>query len=103
MLFKLNTMNNVDVEIYLNNLVGFFEKNPNDLIDLIGEMNKDLFYKKVREKVYQNAEKGEEIQLTQKQLIDIVVGMYDDATKKGKKIEVQVPVVKTNYGTIWLN
>jgi hypothetical protein len=96
-------MNNVDVEIYLNNLVGFFEKNPNDLIDLIGEMNKDLFYKKVREKVYQNAEKGEEIQLTQKQLIDIVVGMYDDATKKGKKIEVQVPVVKTNYGTIWLN
>ena len=103
MLFKLNTMNNVDVEIYLNNLVGFFEKNPNDLIDLIGEMNKDLFYKKVREKVYQNAEKGEEIQLTQKQLIDIVVGMYDDATKKGKKIEVQVPVVKTNYGSIWLN
>jgi hypothetical protein len=103
LLFKLNTMNNVDVEIYLNNLVGFFEKNPNDLIDLIGEMNKDLFYKKVREKVYQNAEKGEEIQLTQKQLIDIVVGMYDDATKKGKKIEVQVPVVKTNYGSIWLN
>ena len=103
MLFKLNTMNNVDVEIYLNNLVGFFEKNPNDLIDLIGEMNKDLFYKKVREKVYQNVEKGDEIQLTQKQLIDIVVGMYDDATKKGRKIEVQVPVVKTNYGSIWLN
>jgi hypothetical protein len=96
-------MNNVDVEIYLNNLVGFFEKNPNDLIDLIGEMNKDLFYKKVREKVYQNVEKGDEIQLTQKQLIDIVVGMYDDATKKGRKIEVQVPVVKTNYGSIWLN
>ena len=103
MLFKLNTMNNVDAEIYLNNLVGFFEKNPNDLIDLIGEMNKDLFYKKVREKVYQNAEKGDEIQLTQKQLIDIVVGMYDYATKKGEKIEVQVPVVKTNYGIIWLN
>ena len=103
MLFKLNTMNNVDVEIYLNNLVGFFEKNPNDLIDLIGEMNKDLFYKKVREKIYQNVEKGDEIQLTQKQLIDIVVGMYDDATKRGRKIEVQVPVVKTNYGSIWLN
>jgi hypothetical protein len=96
-------MNNVDVEIYLNNLVGFFEKNPNDLIDLIGEMNKDLFYKKVREKIYQNVEKGDEIQLTQKQLIDIVVGMYDDATKRGRKIEVQVPVVKTNYGSIWLN
>jgi len=96
-------MNNVEAEIYLNNLLGFFEKNPNDLIDLIGEMNKDAFYKKLREKVYENAEKGEEIQLTQKQLIDIVVGMYDKMTKKGEKIEVLVPVIKTNYGIIWLN
>lgn len=96
-------MNNVDAEIYLNNLLGFFEKNPNDLIDLIGEMNKDTFYKRLREKVYENADNGEEIQLTQKQLIDIVVAMYDDAVKKGKKIEVQTPVIKTNYGIIWLN
>lgn len=95
--------NNIDAEIYLNNLIGFFEKNPNDLIDLIGEMRKETFYKKLKEKVYENAGKGEEIQLTQKQLIDIVVGMYDDAEKKGQKIEVQVPVVKTNYGIIWLN
>jgi hypothetical protein len=29
--------------------------------------------------------------------------MYDDATNKGEKIEVQVPVIKTNYGIIWLN
>lgn len=96
-------MNNVDAEIYLNNLLGFFEKNPNDLIDLIGEMNKDAFYKKLRKTVYENSEKGEEIQLTQKQLIDIVVGMYDDVVKKGKKIEIQTPVIKTNYGIIWLN
>lgn len=95
--------NNIDAEIYLNNLIGFFEKNPNDLIDLIGEMRKETFYKKLKEKVYENADKGEEIQLTQKQLIDIVVGMYDDAQKKGQKIEVQVPVIKTNYGIIWLN
>jgi len=96
-------MSNIDAEIYLNNLIGFFEKNPNDLIDLIGEMNKDFFYKKLREIVYENAEKGEEVQLTQKQLIDIVVGMYDELNKKGQKIEVQVPVIKTNYGIIWLN
>jgi len=44
-------MNNVDAEIYLNNLLGFFEKNPNDLIDLIGEMNKAAFYKKLKETV----------------------------------------------------
>jgi hypothetical protein len=95
--------NNVDAEIYLNNLIGFFEKNPNDLIDLIGEMRKETFYERLRKIVYENADNGEELQLTQKQLIDIVVGMYDDATKKGEKIEVQVPVIKTNYGIIWLN
>jgi hypothetical protein len=96
-------MNNIDAEIYLNNLIGFFEKNPNDLIDLIGELKKNTFYKKIREKVYENAKKGDEITLTQQQLIDIVVGMYDDATQKGKIIEVKVPVIQTSYGTIWLN
>jgi hypothetical protein len=96
-------MNNIDAEIYLNNLIGFFEKNPNDLIDLIGELKKNTFYKKIREKVYENAKKGNEITLTQQQLIDIVVGMYDEATQKGKIIEVKVPVIQTSYGTIWLN
>jgi hypothetical protein len=96
-------MNNIDAEIYLNNLIGFFEKNPNDLIDLIGELKKNTFYKKIREKVYENAKKGDEITLTQQQLIDIVVGMYDDVTQKGKIIEVKVPVIQTSYGTIWLN
>jgi hypothetical protein len=96
-------MNNIDAEIYLNNLIGFFEKNPNDLIDLIGELKKNTFYKKIREKVYENAKKGDEITLTQQQLIDIVVGMYDEATQKGKIIEVKVPVIQTSYGTIWLN
>ena len=96
-------MNNIDAEIYLNNLIGFFEKNPNDLIDLIGELKKNTFYKKIREKVYENAKKGDEITLTQQQLIDIVVGMYDDVTQKGKIIEVKVPIIQTSYGTIWLN
>ena len=96
-------MKNVDVEVYLNNLINFFEKNPNDLIDLIGELKKTTFYDKLREKSYENFENGEEYIITQKQLIDIVVGMYDDATQKGQTIEVKVPVIQTNYGTIWLN
>jgi len=96
-------MNNIDAEIYLNNLIGFFEKNPNDLIDLIGELKKNTFYEKIREKVYENAKKGDEITLTQQQLIDIVVGMNDEATQKGHVIEVKVPVIQTSYGTIWLN
>jgi hypothetical protein len=58
---------------------------------------------KLREKSYENFEKGEEYIISQKQLVDIVVGMYDDVTSKGVKIEVKVPVIQTSYGTIWLN
>ena len=66
---------NIDVEIYLKNFINFFENNPNDLIDLLGNELKEVFYEKVREQCYKNYENEEEITLTQKQLIDIVVSM----------------------------
>ena len=96
-------MKNVDAEIYLNQLITFFEKNPNDLIDLIGELKKTKFYKRIKEKVYENVENGLELILTQQQLIDIVVAMYDETNKTVKPIEIKTPVIKTNYGIIWLN
>lgn len=96
-------MKNVDAEIYLNQLIGFFEKNPNDLIDLIGKLKKNSFYERVKEKVYENVENGLELILTQQQLIDIVVAMYDETNKTVKSIEIKTPVIKTNYGIIWLN
>jgi len=96
-------MKNVDAEIYLNQLIGFFEKNPNDLIDLIGKLKKNTFYERVKTKVYENLENGLELILTQQQLIDIVVGMYDETNKKVNPIEIKTPVIKTNYGIIWLN
>ena len=96
-------MKNVDAEIYLNQLIAFFEKNPNDLIDLIGELKKTKFYKRIKEKVYENVENGLELILTQQQLIDIVVDMYDETNKTVKPIEIKTPVIKTNYGIIFLN
>jgi hypothetical protein len=96
-------MKNVDAEIYLNQLIAFFEKNPNDLIDLIGELKKTKFYKRIKEKVYENVENGLELILTQQQLIDIVVDMYDETNKTVKPLEIKTPVIKTNYGIIWLN
>jgi len=96
-------MKNVDAEIYLNQLIAFFEKNPNDLIDLIGELKKNKFYKRIKEKVYENVENGLELILTQQQLIDIVVDMYDETNKTVKPLEIKTPVIKTNYGIIWLN
>jgi phosphoenolpyruvate carboxylase len=96
-------MKNVDAEIYLNQLIAFFEKNPNDLIDLIGELKKTKFYKRIKEKVYENVENGLELILTQQQLIDIVVAMYNETNKTVNPIEIKTPVIKTNYGIIWLN
>ena len=43
-------MKNVDIEIYISNLINFFEKNPNDLLVLIGDLQKDEFYVKLKKR-----------------------------------------------------
>jgi hypothetical protein len=94
-------MKNVDVEIYINQIISFFEKNPNDLIDLIGELDKDSFYERVKEQCYKNLDKGDEISLTQQQLIDIVYNL-----KKGNKVNKDILtaiVQNTRFGPIFLN
>ena len=94
---------NVECEIYISNMVNFFEKNPNDLIDMIGNEDKQRFYDKIREYVYKNFENGEEVTLTQKQLIEIVLDLNNKTKKKTVSYEVLVPYVKTKYGEIILN
>ena len=96
-------MKNVDVEIYLNQLIGFFDKNPNDLIDLIGDLLKETFYEKVREQCIKNSEQGGEVSLTQKQIINIVIDI-----KKDKSIDYDTNVLSkivqtTSFGLIFLN
>lgn len=92
--------NNVDCEIYISGFINFFEKNPNDLSNLIGEMNKEKFFMEVRITVYQNFDKGEDITLTQKQLLDILVKLHG---KNTKVMEVMVPIHKTKWGEFILN
>ncbi len=94
---------NVECEIYISNMVNFFEKNPNDLIDMIGNEDKQRFYDKIREYVYKNFENGEEVTLTQKQLIEIVLDLNNKNKKKTVSYEVLVPYIKTKYGEIILN
>jgi hypothetical protein len=94
--------NNVDCEIYISGFIGFFDKNPKDLKNLIGEIKKEKFYMEVRICVYQNFDKGEEITLTQKQLLDILVKLHK-STEKVKEIEVMVPIHKTKWGEFILN
>ncbi len=96
-------MKNIDVEIYLNQLISFFEKNPNDLTELIGTSMKDIFFDKVRVACTENVENGDEVTLTNQQLIDIVL---DIKGVKGTKEELEVInkiFVKNKFGTFCLN
>jgi hypothetical protein len=54
----------LDVEIYMAQLIEFFEKNPNDLMALIGDLQKDEFYQKLRDKCENNFKEGKEIVLS---------------------------------------
>ena len=93
-------MKNVDVDIYVSQLISFFNNNPNDLIDLIGDSLKESFYEKIKEQCFKNIKDGDEVSLTQKQIIDIVVKL-----KKVEVIESKVHsiVQETKFGNIFLN
>lgn len=96
-------MKNIDVDIYLNQLKTFFEKNPESLKELIGEANVDDFYNKVEEQSYKNAESGDDVSLTQKQLIELVGDLLN--LKKKEQVETKVFGIfqMTNFGLISLN
>jgi len=91
----------VDVEIYLNNIVKFFKENPKDLLNIVPKNKEEEFYVKIREVALLNSEKGEDANLTQKQLMEICVilnGKHPVIDKKIKGI-----FIETKYGQICLN
>jgi hypothetical protein len=96
-------MKNIEVDIYLNQLVSFFDKNPNDLIDLIGQSHKDKFFDKVREVCLQNVEKGDDVTLTNQQLIDIVLEVKGVGMTKEEFEVINKVFEKNKFGTFCLN
>lgn len=96
----------VDVEIYLSQLFKFFNDNPNDLLTLIPKNQKEEFYKKCREVVMTNLEKGEELSLTKKQLIDICVEInkgLENKTIQETDVKLKGVFQKAPIGLICLN
>ena len=98
-------MSNVDIEIYVSQLINFFESNPNDLIDLVGNIQKEEFYQKLRQKCEENHKKGEDIVLTKNQIIDIVVELKipEISENLNPKQVVEGFIQKTKFGDIILN
>jgi hypothetical protein len=93
-------MKNVDVEVYMSNLISFFEKNPNDLIVLIGDLQKDEFYSKLREECEKNLKEGKDIVLSKEQIVNIVVELKIPDMKYNNLDKI---IQKTKFGDIILN
>jgi len=89
----------VDVQIYLSNLKQFFKNNPNDLMDLIGDSNQDMFFELVEKQVLENQKNGDGLELTKKQIVDIVLILTKD--RNVEKIESFI--MKGPFGNIFLN
>ena len=97
-------MNNLDVEIYMNQFVTFFENNPNDLLELIGDSNKESFYDLVKEQCEKNLSSGDEVSLTQHQIIEIVVKLKKVDLENNQMVVIVDKVFQsTSFGIIGLN
>ena len=90
---------NVDVEIYMNNIIKFFKQNPKDLLNLVPQDKEEEFYIKIRKIASQNLEQGKEVGLTQKQLIEVC----KELNTKTKSFEIPASFIVTEFGLICLN
>jgi hypothetical protein len=99
---KQLVMDNVDVQIYLSQVKTFFEQNPDELINLLGKAKPEDFFEGVARLAAENIDNGEDVQLTNKQMIDLIVEL--NKTKKGLIVrEVLTPVLEGKFGKIYLN
>jgi hypothetical protein len=96
---------NVDVEIYMNNIVKFFKSNPKDLLNLVPKEREEDFYNRIREVAIENSDNGEDAPLTQKQMIDICVVLNGKTPKEDKVVEEKLEsyIMGTKFGPIFLN
>ena len=95
-------MSNVDIEIYMTNLVKFFDKNPEQLKILIGDNDSNIFFQKIRKIVETNEKDEKELAPTRKQLIETILKIKKAPAKKN--IEKNVTLFMDHHmGKISLN
>lgn len=95
-------MKNIDVDIYVSNLISYFDKNPGDLYEVIGKNNKEIFFKKIKEQCHKNIENGEDIALTKNQFVKILTELKDDNSDFVVNVSNGI-FQKTKFGDISLN
>lgn len=95
-------MDSVDIEIYLSQVKTFFNQNPDQLIKLLGQASAEEFFNGVKRIAMKNMENGEDIQLTNNQMIQLVVDL-NKPKQKVQTAEVLVPFIQHRFGHIYLN
>lgn len=96
-------MSNIDVEIYVSQMIRFFESNPKDLFTLIGDLNKEIFYERIKTLSDKNYTDNGDASLTKTQMIEIVVEMYNEAKKPVEEKKIHKIFIETDFGQICLN
>jgi len=93
-------MGNLDIEIYMTNFKGFFDKNPEQLKKLIGDMDSDKFFGGVRKIVELNSTEDEKpLEPTRKQLISLILELNGTSDNVDKVI----PYMEHHMGLICMN
>ena len=91
----------VEVEIYMSNLVKFFNENPNDLMSLVPIEKKQDFFDLIKKQSLKNVENGDDPSLTWKQMIDLCVEL--NRVEEHFIIKKEGPLIFTKFGIISLN
>jgi hypothetical protein len=93
-------MRNLEIEIYMTNFKGFFDKNPEQLKQLIGSIDSQKFFDGVRNIVEENSKDEEkELEPTRKQLIGLILDLNGVTTN----IEKVIPFMEHHMGLICMN
>jgi len=92
-------MGDLEIEIYMSNFRTFFEKNPKQLVQLIGDVDPERFYKKVRKIVEKNTEDGKQTEPTRQQMIDLILELNGPPSN----LEKLMPTMSHHMGLICLN
>lgn len=93
---------NVDIDIYMNNIIKFFRENPNDLLNLVPKNKEQALYSKIKEVAILNFNKGEEVGLTQTQLINVCFEVNYVEQQMMDEFSKEI-TQKTIFGNIFLN
>ena len=92
----------LEIEIYMSQFKGFFSKNPDQLKILIGDIEPEEFYVKIRETVEKNVTEEKSVEPTRKQILEILVEINSGVPVDEKKL-MKLPFMEHRMGLICLN